>query len=171
VLLYSVNFVRRMIPFFTDSRPALVIVDDDPDQLALFRIAAERVAAYRCVITATDGMAALREISSFFKLSAADLPLIVLTDLKMPKMSGTELAKKLRLDPKLPPFHVVAMSNSGRNQDADAALAAGCSAFFQKPSSFSRLKEMLVSLPELCAKFAETGFINSIKDDAEASLA
>jgi len=150
-----------MPPPFSDSRPALVIVDDDPDQLSLLRIAAERVRSYRRIITAEDGAAALSQVIEFFEHTSDLTPLIILTDLKMPRVNGIELAKTLQSHPSVPPVHVVAMSNSRYQPDVQAALTAGCCAFFQKPGGFQQLKEILLSLPALCTRktrdcFAET---------------
>lgn len=147
-----------MPPPFSDSRPALVIVDDDPDQLSLLRIAAERVRSFRRVITAEDGAVALREVIDFFEHTSDLTPLIILTDLKMPRVNGVELAKKLQGHPSVPRVHVVAMSNSRYQPDVQAALAAGCCAFFQKPGGFQQLKDMLISLPAVCARKANESF-------------
>ncbi len=146
---------------FSDSRPALVIVDDDPDQLSLLRIAAERVHSFRRVITAEDGTSALREVIDFFECTSDLTPLIILTDLKMPRLNGIELAKQIQLHPSVPPVHVVAMSNSRYQPDVQAALAAGCCAFFQKPGGFQQLKDMLISLPAVCSRGNRECFVHS----------
>lgn len=132
------------------TKPTLVIVDDDADQLSLAQMAAQRVGVYRQVIMAEDGLEALREIGELFGSPSAASPLIILTDLKMPRVGGIELAKRLQREPGIP-VHLVAMSNTRYKPEIEAALAAGCCAFFQKPSGFTELKAMLSSLPEICA--------------------
>lgn len=140
---------------FTNTKPALVIVDDDPDQLCLIRIAAERVGAYSRVMTAGDGAAAMQEVSDYLNELSEAVPLIILTDLKMPRVSGIDLARRLRRQALLPALRLVAMSNSAYEPDVEAALSAGCCAFIQKPSGFPELKRMVASLPAVC-KNAET---------------
>lgn len=135
-----------------------MIVDDDPDQLSLLRIAAERVRSFRRVITAEDGAMALQEVTDFFERTSDLTPLIILTDLKMPRVNGVELAKNLRRHPTFPAVHVVAMSNSRYQPDVQSALDAGCCAFFQKPGGFQQLKEMLLSLPAVCTAQKERDF-------------
>lgn len=133
-----------------DSRPSLMIVDDDPDQLNLFRLAAERVGLFRAIATMADGAAALKAILSHAQHSFDQAPLIVLTDLKMPYVSGSELASRVQGTASASSVHVVAMSNCRYAPEVEAALSAGCCAFIQKPSGFQQLKALVASLPEIC---------------------
>ena len=135
---------------FSNVKPTLVIVDDDPDQLSLFRIAAERVGTYSRVITAESGMAALREVLAFPDEATEFAPIIILTDVRMPQFNGIDLARRLHRQLNTPSLRLIAMSNSCYPPDVEAALAAGCCAFLQKPSGFPELKRMVASLPELC---------------------
>jgi CheY-like chemotaxis protein len=127
-----------------------MIIDDDPDQLALFRLAAERTKLYWRIAAADDGAAAYEQIRAWAAELPRFVPQIVLTDIKMPKMGGVEFARTLRHDPHLPPIHIVAMSSSNYPPEVRAALDAGCAAFVQKPGDFGQLVSMMASLPEVC---------------------
>lgn len=135
---------------YSNVKPTLVIVDDDPDQLSLFRIAAERVGTYSRIITAENGMQALREVLAFPDEVTEFAPIIILTDLRMPQLNGVDLARRLHRQLNTPSLRLIAMSNSSYPPDVEAALAAGCCAFIQKPSGFPELKRMVASLPEVC---------------------
>lgn len=140
---------------FSNTKPVLVIVDDDPDQLSLIRIAAERVGKFSRVITADNGAHALREVVGSLNDPEDVVPMIILTDVRMPQINGIDLARRLHRQSQAPSLRLVAMSNSSYPPDVEAALAAGCCAFIQKPSGFPELKQMVASLPELCQEQAE----------------
>jgi CheY-like chemotaxis protein len=136
-------------------KPNLMIVDDDPDQLRLFRITAERTGRFWRIATAEDGDEAFDQILKWADELPRFIPQIVVTDMKMPKMNGIEFARRLRTEPRLPPLHLVAMSSSGYEPDVRAALDAGCEAFVQKPGEFSKLKEFFLALADLCVDHSE----------------
>lgn len=135
---------------FPDSKPNLMIVDDDPDQLALFRMTADRSKIYWRIATANHGQDAYDEILGSAEGVPRFVPQIVLTDIKMPTMGGIELARALQSDPRVPPVRIVAMSNSDYPPEVEGALGAGCCAFLQKPGDFQKLKELFASLPAIC---------------------
>ena len=139
--------MSRLIP---TPKPNLMIIDDDPDQLGLFRIAAERTCLYWRIATAEDGEVAYRQIKEWEDELPRFVPQIVLTDIKMPRMGGVAFAQKLRNDPTLSPIHLIAMSSSNYPPEVNAALEAGCEAFFQKPGDFGKLTEILRQLPVIC---------------------
>ena len=133
-----------------------MIIDDDPDQLGLFRLAAERTCLYWRIATAEDGDVAFRQIKQWDEELPRFVPQIVLTDVKMPRMGAVEFARKLRNDPNLPHMHLIAMSSSSYPPEVQATLDAGCEAFFQKPGDFSKLTEILRQLPSVCGLSGST---------------
>lgn len=144
---YSCPAMSRLTPA---PKPNLMIIDDDPDQLGLFRITAERTCLYWRIATAEDGDMALRQITAWSEELPRFVPQIVLSDIKMPRMGGIEFARTLRHHPQLPPIHTVAMSSSSYPPEVQAALEAGCVAFFQKPGDFAKLTELFRKLPGVC---------------------
>lgn len=119
--------------------PLLLIVDDD---------ATDRAAAARCltdgvrVIEAVDGKSALQMIE-------AESPDAVLTDLRMPGMTGLELVKQVRERwPRLP---VVLMTSMGSARTAVQALHAGAISFVAKAELEEQLAETIDEVIELVA--------------------
>lgn len=84
------------------------------------------------VDTAMNGEEAL-------ELFSLKLHHLVITDLEMPVMGGMELIQKLRLD--RPDLCIIAMS-SGKESER-SAIAAGATAFFQKPIPLDSLKQIM----------------------------
>ncbi|HEY9153707.1 MAG TPA: response regulator [Opitutaceae bacterium] len=132
-------------------KPALLIVDDDEDQLALLRMAAERSNAFCKVAVAEDGVRALEDVFSLIDNLPTATRIIVLADLKMPGMDGTELARRLRPACDALPIWLIGMSSSGYGPNIQAALDAGCMAFIEKPSGYLTLKSLMASLLQICS--------------------
>lgn len=125
----------------SESRPPIYLVDDEPDQLFLIKRASERTGEFGEIRTAVDSHLAYQELLDL--AAHGQLPYLVVTDWKMPGLSGAELSCALREHPQLKHIVVVALSSSNTPEDRDAALACGCKAFYQKPTSFSRLTDVM----------------------------
>jgi two-component system, OmpR family, alkaline phosphatase synthesis response regulator PhoP len=94
------------------------------------------------VTTAVDGEEALRKV-------AAETPDLILLDLLMPKMTGTEVLKALRADRATREIRVLILSNSSREQDIEEINALGVSGYFVKADlSLQALGEMVARLLE-----------------------
>jgi DNA-binding response OmpR family regulator len=113
----------------------VLLVDDDPDLLAVTGFALQQ--AGFLVVTAADGPAALE----VFRREQPDLAVL---DINMPRMSGFELAQKLREQSRIPLVMLTA-----RDEEADVvrALALGADDYLTKPFSpkilLARLKALL----------------------------
>lgn len=77
------------------------------------------------VTTAADGEEALRQVR-------AERPDLILLDLLMPKMTGTEVLRALRADEATREIRVLILSNSSREQDVEEIKALGVSGYFVK---------------------------------------
>jgi two-component system, cell cycle response regulator DivK len=78
------------------------------------------------VNTATGGAEALEKLAS-------ELPEAVLTDVQMPGMSGLELTRLIRSDPRTAELSVLAISANAMPENIDEAYRAGCDAYITKP--------------------------------------
>jgi CheY-like chemotaxis protein len=77
------------------------------------------------VTTAADGEEALRKVR-------AEPPDLILLDLLMPKMTGTEVLKALRAEEATREIRVLILSNSSREQDVEEIKTLGVSGYFVK---------------------------------------
>lgn len=113
----------------------ILLVEDNDDDAALTMSALKRHAAARVRI-AGDGPAAL-------DLLAAEpiLPLLILLDLKMPKMDGIEVLKRLRAEARTEKVPVVMLTSSSRRTDMDAAAAAGANGYLVKAVDFKQFNQ------------------------------
>jgi CheY-like chemotaxis protein len=138
-----VNGTREGVP--TAAHPigprpmTVLVVDDMPDTRRLMRRVLER--ASLVVVEAengTEGLAAIR----------ATRPDAVVLDLRMPGLSGFEVARAVRADPDpaIATTPLLACSASVQAEVRDEALAAGCDAFAGKPIEIRSCSELVLGL-------------------------
>ena len=120
---------------------SILIVDDEPDVVELFRQRFRREARQgRYVLHfAASGEEALRRLDEIHP----EL-IVILSDINMPGMDGLELLRAIKeRRPQLPVLMVTAYGDAERERRADEL---GASAFLAKPVDFDRLKEQLLEL-------------------------
>jgi CheY-like chemotaxis protein len=94
------------------------------------------------VTTAADGEEALREVRK-------EPPDLILLDLLMPKMTGTEVLRALRAEEATREIRVLILSNSSREQDVEEIKTLGVSGYFVKADlSLQELGDMVARLLE-----------------------
>jgi CheY-like chemotaxis protein/anti-sigma regulatory factor (Ser/Thr protein kinase) len=109
---------------FLDGREVLV-VEDEPQTQELMRLVVEDVLGGVARIC-DDGEQAIRD-------AAERPPTLILLDLMLPRLSGWEVARRLRQSPRTSTVVIIAVSALSRSQEREAALHAGCDAYLTKP--------------------------------------
>jgi len=118
--------------------PIILIVDDDQPSLELLQAYLEDI---NCeTVTAHDGLKALNIISK-------NPPDLVLLDIMMPKMSGFEVCKKMKNDPKTSDIPVIMVTALNEFGDIEQGISSGTDDFISKPVNklelLTRVKTML----------------------------
>jgi CheY-like chemotaxis protein len=104
--------------------PRILLVDDHLQNLELLEAYLEEVHAN--IATAKDGLEALRAIQ-------AAKPDLILLDVMMPRMSGFQLAQKLRGDPVTAGIPIIVVTALGEESDVERARELGITDFLTKP--------------------------------------
>ncbi|NWJ39930.1 MAG: response regulator [Geothrix sp.] len=130
-------------------RPVVLIVEDCPNDLALLMLAIEKAGVPFETAVATDGQEALDWL--FRKGAHEDrdeevYPALVLMDLKLPRLSGLDVLRALRQEPRGWLTPVVAMTTSEMPSDIQKAYAFGANAYVQKPMDFNGLVRLVEAL-------------------------
>ena len=102
----------------------ILVVDDNPTNLKLLRVLLGGQGFE--VRTAGDASEALQALSSF-------TPRLILMDLQLPGMSGLDLTRQLKSDPKTSGIIIVALTAFAMKGDEERALDAGCDGYIAKP--------------------------------------
>jgi CheY-like chemotaxis protein len=117
---------------------SILLVEDDPNDVELtLRALAEHHLANQ-IIVARDGAAAL---DFLFRRGAyanrdGQQPIVVLLDLKMPKMNGLDVLRQMKLDEHLRLIPVVMLTSSREESDLVSSYRLGVNAYVVKPVSF-----------------------------------
>lgn len=106
------------------TKPLILVVDDDEDNLLLLSYALESLNC--AIMTAVDGVSAL-------SLAQTYQPDLILLDVLMPHMDGTEVVSRLRKDPKIKKTPVIAVTALAVAQDRERLLLAGFNDYISKP--------------------------------------
>jgi two-component system response regulator len=117
----------------------ILLVEDNPDDVALTLRALRKNAISNEVVVATDGREALDWLfceGVHAGRDARDQPAIVLLDVKLPKIDGLEVLRTLRADPRTRLHRVVMLTTSREEQDVLESYSLGANSFIRKPIDF-----------------------------------
>ncbi len=109
---------------------AILLVEDNPDDAELTRLALERLGQHAQVALVSDGAQALDYLSDGGR--AAQVRVVIL-DIKLPKMDGIQVLAKLKADPRTRSIPVVILSSSSRENDIAQCYALGANSYVVKP--------------------------------------
>ena len=119
--------------------PAILIAEDNPNDVELTIEALDRHHLANRVIVAHDGVEAmeyLRREGAFSEREPGD-PAVVLLDIKMPRKDGLEVLREIRGDPALRRLPVVILTSSREEQDLITSYDLGVNAYVVKPVDFA----------------------------------
>lgn len=135
------NALVGMRRFREDLRPLLLVEDDAIDILSVKR-AMREIGRDAPLVVKRNGEEALE----YLRERSQPTPFLVVLDLKMPRMSGHELLREIRRDPKLKTLPVVAFTGSREEADIRRMHALHLMGYFVKPSSSQEYQELFSSL-------------------------
>jgi two-component system response regulator len=119
-------------------RPIL-LVEDNPDDEALTLRAFKKNNIMNEVVVVRDGVEALDFLfgtGSHAGRDARDLPQVVLLDLKLPKLDGMEVLRRIRADERTSVLPVVILTSSKEERDVIEGYRQGCNSYVRKPVDF-----------------------------------
>ncbi len=145
-----------------DKTPTVLVVDDNQQNLELLQAYLEDVDCQ--AIPARDGLEALEII-------AKEPPDLILLDVMMPKMSGFEVCKRIKNDPKTSDIPVIMVTALNEFGDIEQAIDSGTDDFLSKPVNklelLTRIKTML-KLKHLSDKLERTlAYLSEIEKQAQ----
>ena len=114
----------------------VLLVEDNPDDVALTLRAFKKSKILNEVVVARDGAEALERL-----LSDAPPPQLVLLDLKLPKVDGLEVLRRIRAEERLRMLPVVILTSSKEERDLVEGYTLGANSYIQKPVDFDQFIE------------------------------
>ena len=123
------------------SKKIILLVEDNPDDEALTIRAFQKNNIANEVLIARDGAEALDILFGTGAYAGRDLSkriAVILLDLKLPKIDGLEVLRKLRGDERTRLLPVVVLTSSKEEQDIVGSYSLGANSYIQKPVDFDK---------------------------------
>jgi CheY-like chemotaxis protein len=127
----------------------VLLVEDNPQDELLTLRALRKANLVNPVKVTRDGQQALDFLlgqGEFADRANAPLPLVVLLDLKLPKLSGVEVLERLRANERTRLLPVVILTSSDESADRLRAYEVGANSFVRKPVGFAEFAETIARL-------------------------
>jgi len=119
----------------------MLLVDDDPNDIELIQLALLNLPFIRTLDVLTDGEQAIQYlIGTAEQPPVAELPRVVLMDLKLPKLTGIEVLRAIRQNATTQRLPVVIMSSSAEESDLSACYNLGVNSYVVKPLDFQEFQ-------------------------------
>lgn len=126
----------------------ILLVEDNPKDVALTQRALAKANVANEVIVAQDGVEAIEYLlgNSTIKREAEDLPVVILLDLKLPRIDGLEVLRRIRVDARTKLLPVVILTSSNEEKDIIASYDLGANSYVRKPVKFNDFAEAIRQL-------------------------
>ena len=119
----------------------ILLVEDNPDDVELTLRVLKNHHIANEVLVARDGVEALDILFGTPERPAGRMPSVVLLDLKLPKLDGLEVLRRIRAEPATTRLPVVIMTTSREERDVVASYELGANSYVQKPVGFEAFAE------------------------------
>jgi two-component system response regulator len=123
-----------------------MLVEDNPDDEMLIRRVFQKNNLANEIIVAHDGAEALECLLGADSPSARFIPQVILLDLKLPKIDGLEVLRRLRADDRTRHLPVVILTSSDEDKDIIQSYRLGANSYVRKPVDFNEFAEAVREL-------------------------
>lgn len=127
----------------TDKIVDILLVEDNPDDAGLTIRALKKHHLANNLLHLEDGAEA---IDFLFSSHESKRPKLILLDLKMPKVDGIEVLRKIKSDPEKKFIPVVVLTSSKEERDIVESYKLGVNAYIVKPVDFDKFAEAVASV-------------------------
>lgn len=127
----------------------ILLVEDNPDDEELTLLSLRKNNLSHEIIVVRDGVEAIEFLSGQGQYVGRDvsrLPTVILLDLKLPKLDGLGVLRKLRADERTRMLPVVVLTSSSQDADVLASYNLGANSYVRKPVEFGAFVEAVSNL-------------------------
>jgi two-component system response regulator len=130
-------------------RRIILLVEDNPDDEALTLRSLNKSNVVNEIVTARDGAEALDYLYGTGQFAGRDtkiMPELVLLDLKLPKVDGLDVLRRIRKDDRTKLLPVVVLTSSDEEQDLVESYELGANSYVRKPVDFTQFAQAVIQL-------------------------
>ncbi len=120
---------------------SILLIEDNPMDIDLTLRAFSKRQLANPIEVVEDGEAAMALIDQW-EQGLAETPSLILLDLKLPKVDGLEVLRRLKASPKLRVISVVVLTTSAEDRDVQLAYELGANSYIVKPVSFDKFLQV-----------------------------
>ncbi|MEI8045271.1 MAG: response regulator [Verrucomicrobiota bacterium] len=145
----------------------ILLAEDNSRDVELILAALEEIRLANAVDVARDGVEALDYLHGRGRFAGRlpGLPVVVLLDIKMPRLNGPEVLRQIRADPQLKNLPVVMFTSSREDPDLAECYALGANAYVVKPVGFDEFAAATRQVGVFWALLNEPAPVNSSTPD------
>ena len=127
----------------------ILLADDDPDDRAIIKDAMDELEAGHVLCFAENGEEALSILHKDYSLQHQ--PSLIILDLNMPRMNGTETLRKLKNDERFNKIPVIIFSTSINPLEKKKCMELGAHSYITKPISFKESMDTAKTFLQFCS--------------------
>lgn len=124
----------------------ILLVEDNPDHVILTKTALEENGVINDIWVVNDGQEALDFMYNRGKYSNAPKPGLILLDIKLPKIDGQEVLKKLKSDQQFKSIPTIMLTTSAEDEEIARAYENGANSYITKPVKFDEFVKKVKNL-------------------------
>ena len=124
----------------------ILLVEDNPNDRILTQRAFKKSKLGNDLVTVNDGEEALHYLLGTDDIEPQPLPILVLLDLKLPKVDGLEVLEKIRMHERTRLLPVVVLTSSVEQDDLVRSYSLGVNSYVRKPVDFNQFVEAVQQL-------------------------
>lgn len=128
------------------SNKVILLVEDNPSDIELTKRALAKSHIANKMVIKEDGQEALDYLFNDCASGKGMLPTLVLLDLKLPKVDGLEVLKRIRANEATRRIPVVILTSSGERMDIGTSYDLGANSYIRKPVDFNQFVEAVNGL-------------------------
>ena len=130
----------------TNERVEILLVEDNPNDIELTLYALKKYHVAERVDIVRNGVEALDYLfctGTYADRRTEDLPQLILLDLKLPKLDGLEVLRKIKANVRTQSIPVIALTSSREDSDVRESYRLGVNSYIVKPIDFDNFTELI----------------------------